>query len=598
LLPRSKHICRARALLFSSMDLPDSSPCVSIKQWEEAGTSLIAALKNYMNMCLNLGTLSLCESAEPKDLVSRIDSTLTTVHMTMSHHLNESTCTLARTRNRLASLPFRFPEEVLYVIFMNVVYDDHDVYASRLSTMKQDIWFLYRRLYSLIGVCSTWRNIIMNRGTLWSVVPIVSNSRAGEWRPFELSLKRAGGSILHLATISKLTDSPSASDLVAVLDEHGPRFRTINISMNDPEEIQNGISQLLRHNTPGLLSELSIQCTHTLNETPMLPPRHHYIVPRNSPEQASFVTLVHALVSFRINGVHVHWNSLTFSTKLVELRIEKVALGYDDTIIPFMRALASATCLRDLKIISVTTFRRLGAARHPVPSSPVTFPALQSLLIEDLHLNTLEHLLPMITPGPHHLTLFLSPDSLEINVLPGEHEEDETEDDEITDFDGLCRLLNHTSVDTLMLTGHVHDLWLGVSKLTELLKSIPTMKTLKMHCWTFGKSLCKGLARVDNTETLLETNPMPALQNLYLSTIDIHSPKTFRDMIASYPLRQVVIGGNIQIVRHDVAVGWRPIGENSAIVKWIRGNMPNLDLRLIDDEYRPPEFHSDEWKLW
>ncbi|KAG8739999.1 hypothetical protein FRC11_000446, partial [Ceratobasidium sp. 423] len=392
----------------------------SIKRWEQAGASLITALKDYMEMCLNLGTNSLREGAEPKDLVSRIDTTLTTVHTTMAHHLNESTSALARTRNKLASPPFRFPEEILSEIFMNVTYDGHDADASRLSTMGQDIWLIYRRLFA-------WRLLHLE-------------NYCDDWRD--------------------------------------------------------------------------------------------------------------ALVAFRINGAHVHWDGLTFSTKLVELRIEKVALGYDDTIVPLMRALASATGLRDLKIISVTIFRRLGASRNPALSSSVPFPALQSLLIEDLHLNTLEHLLPIITPGSHQLTLFLSPDSLEISVLPDEHEDDETEDSEITDFDGLCRLLEHTSVDTLMLTGHMDDVWLGISRLTKLLKSIPTTRTLKMHCWSFGKSLCKGLTQIPS-----EAVPMPALRNIHFSTIDIHNPKSFRDMIASYPLRQIVLGGNVRIARHE-GRGW------------------------------------------
>ncbi|CAE6474035.1 unnamed protein product, partial [Rhizoctonia solani] len=567
-------------------------PCATIKRWEEAGASLVAAVQDYLDLCVNLGTNTVRDGAEPKDLVSRIDSTLDAVHTRISRCIGESTSALARTRNKVASLVHKFPEEVLSEIFLNVIFDRNSSKGVELLSMKHGVWLVYRRLYNLMGVCSTWRDIAMARGAFWSIIPMVPSASPKSKVPFELSLQRAGGSALHLAADNSSTSS--LGNLTAVLSRYGLRFRTAIITMDDEKAIRLAISELLKYTHHGSLSELSIQFTQSLGVLDDLPEDFDYVFPRGSPEQASFSSMMQSLTAFRTYGTLFHWDTIAFSARLTEFRIEQVALGYDDAIIPVVRALSSASSLRDLKIISVTTFRNARQDRDSL--LPVTFPNLESLLLQDLYLNTLEYLLPMLAPGSYSLALFLSQNSIEISVSDDESiDESEVE---FFDFVGLCRVLGHTSVDTLMLSGHQGSAWVRGAKLRRLLGSMPTLKTLKIENWEFGPELSewKYLRPGQNTQASSNDDSFPALENLHLSSIRIRGSKGFHKVVTSHPLQRVTLGGTILVVRQDGTNRWRALKEGCPLVKWLRGKVP--DVRLVEADYRPPEFCSNLWKSW
>ncbi|CAE6442438.1 unnamed protein product [Rhizoctonia solani] len=558
------------------MSMPDRVPCTAVERWEAAGASLVTTIDAYMNLCLNLGTNPPVEDGGSEDLVSKIDYTLATIRTTIFRHLHKSSSTLARTRNRLASPFFRFPVEIMSKIFMSVVHD-HSIMETPL-TMEQEIRRTYCHIYTLLGICTAWRDIVMTRGAFWSVIPIITSQYNDKWQPSLLSLQRAGRSPLHLAVAVR--QPASSGELTTVLAKYGTRFRTINISVTNPAEIMAGIgSWLLQQNTPRSLSELSIRCASTHDQANRLPQSSDYIIPRYSTHQGSFAKLVGMLTTFRVSGAQLHWDVLTFSTQLVELQIGEVVLGHDDAVVSLVRALSSAICLRDLKVNSVSTFHTLGAARN----SRVTLPSLKSLFIKDLYLNTLQRFLSILTPGPYHLTIFLTRNSITINSF---------DDGKVVDFDGLCRALEHTPVHVLMINGLLEDERSTTWRLPKLLKTMSTLKTLKLHNWSFSGGLCKALTRIS------EGHPFPALQNLHLSAAEVRIKSNFRDLIASYPLRKVVLGGKYQVVRRDQTVGWKSFQEDSSIITWLRGNMPGIDLYLINDGHCPPEFRRDEWELW
>ncbi|KAG8689323.1 hypothetical protein FRC11_003152, partial [Ceratobasidium sp. 423] len=87
-----------------------------------------------------------------------------------------------------------------------------------------------------------------------------------------------------------------------------------------------------------------------------------------------------------------------------------------------LHALNSATELHDLKFISVITCSDQALAQNARVSTRISLPNLRSLLIEDLHFNTLDLLLPSITSRSHHLTLSLSWRSQLVNTLAGDEE--------------------------------------------------------------------------------------------------------------------------------------------------------------------------------
>ncbi|CAE6408627.1 unnamed protein product [Rhizoctonia solani] len=520
---------------------PLNSPsCGTIQQWEEAGASLVAAFKDYTDLCLGLGNSSLRGDAW-NDLVPRIDTTFGAVHTRISHYLDESTRALARTRNKFASPLFKLPQDVLLEIFLNVVFDRDDSDQFGRSSIEQDTWLIYHRLYDLIGVCSSWRDMIMANGTFWSVIPMVSSLPAEGERQSKLCLQRAGRSTLYLA--ANLGASMSSRNLAVVLAEHGSRFRTINISTHDVAAIRDAISKLLKYAQHGTLSELFLQlrAPHVWIHGP--PNESDYIDSHDHP----LSSLMQSLTAFRVCCVQFHWDTISFSSRLSELHIEQVTLGYDDKIAPFVQSLASATGLRDLKIISVSTLRRSGTASDSTPLTPVVFPALQSLFIKNLYFNTLEQLLPAVAPGSHRLTLFPTLSSLEVNSIVDGYS---TAGSGEIEYDGLRQLLEHTVVDTLMVTGGGSrgNEWLTRFELVGLLKSMPTLKTLKLEQWKFGSDLCKSLTRTNHSHAS-SSSLIPDLQALYLTSIEICDDKLFREMIVSHSLRQVVLGGFSQGVK-------------------------------------------------
>ncbi|CAE6408740.1 unnamed protein product [Rhizoctonia solani] len=565
----------------------NDSPHSPIEQWEKAGNTLVIAFKEYVGLCQGLAAEPLQEGANANDLISRIDSSLKGIHETISRQLNESKVALARARNKFASPLFRFPEEILSEIFMNFVYGNI-AEPFELLSMEQEVWIIYRRLYTLLGVCATWKDILMARGEFWSVIPIISGPSAAEWRPFDLSLKRAGGSRLHLAASIERADTPD--ELGEILAGYGPRFRAIDINVVRVGEFSNVMEELLQHSASWPLSELSIRCAYTFRELGV-PEEYRYIFPRNSPQQVAFASMVRNLVAFRICGAPVRWDNLVFSTQLVELRIQEVVLGYDDAILSFVQALSSAPNLRDLKIIAMTTFHNF-TAQAPAPPSPITLPGLRSLLIENFYLNTLEYLVQIIAPVSYDFTLFpnhkIFVDNIPSTVIVIGVDTEETRRARI------CKALNQIPVDTLVISGYFNPDWLETTDFLEFLMAMPTLKTLRMNDWYFDKDLCQGITRINNDRTPAEDDIFPALRNLYLSQIGIPDAECFQSMIASHPLQLVVLEGSFcsgQSTSHE------PWQENSRIVEWLRRNIPDLELRLVGASHAP-ELYSKHWRLW
>lgn len=82
-----------------------------------------------------------------------------------------------------------------------------------------------------------------------------------------------------------------------------------------------------------------------------------YLFDPNSPDVISFAKLVGTLSTFCISGTYIYWNTIIFSSRLVELCISHIALSEGEPIYQLLYALNSASELRDLKIISLSTRR-------------------------------------------------------------------------------------------------------------------------------------------------------------------------------------------------------------------------------------------------
>ncbi|CAE6474799.1 unnamed protein product [Rhizoctonia solani] len=574
------------------MSTPNQLPPTAIKKWQDAGASLIVASKDYLDLCLDLAHDSFSEAEKPTDIATRIDMAFDNI----SDQLLKIKSTLGRTRNRLVSPLHRLPEEVLSTIFMNVVFDLNHPGVPDSTLMEEDIHLIYRRLYRLLGVCSTWRDILVARGVFWSMIPMVISPSTKKQAPFELSMQRAGGAKLHLVAVA---ESPDISqDVVEILTKFGPRFRAITLSAGDQQVLIDSIDQLLQQGQVGTLTELSIRSIDAFNSPSWFPSGDSYILKVDDSRQTSFVRLLAALTTFHINGAHFYWPTISFSARLVELWIENITLGYDDAILPFLHALSSASQLRELKIITVDTFRRRDSISTPMDiSPPVIFPTLQSLFIRDIFCNTLRSLLRAIAPGSYHLTFFLRETSLQNNLYYRDFDGEEFEQPDfgLADVDELCGALKRAPINTLMLSESSDpDRRLKSTNLQALMGAMPSLKTLTMHGWSFDKDVWNSLTRPQTDQTDQQTHSFPALENLYLSEATILSDEGFQDMVVSHPLRRVVVGATAA-ANHSDDTQWEPLSEDSSAVMWLRNHVP--DFHLVGSRYCPPEFQPVRWRF-
>ncbi|KAG8758631.1 hypothetical protein FRC11_003320 [Ceratobasidium sp. 423] len=567
-----------------------SSPCAAVRRWEEAGAALASALKSYYDSCSYLETTYLKDSGSSQDLVTRIDSSLDSLHLTLDRQLAESRSTLARTRNRIAAPLYMFPDEVLSEIFLDVVYVptkmEQEVYPGLPIRMPEALKMIYQRLHSLIGVCSVWRNVAINCGALWSVIPMVDPGlKLGppQRMATNLSLQRAGDQ-LHLAAVLRTYISDVES-----MKMHAHRLRTINIKA----ESNMGIILLLvtlLHECDDLtsLSELSLcqkpreRSRNTRGHDTAVPQPYEYVF--NKDRDTSTLQLLSALFQtlsvIRIEGALFHWDQLAFSTRLVELRLHGVVLGYNIKMTDFLRAVSSARGLRDLRIISVVAFPDTVTTTSPPFFS---LPDLELLSLGDLDYNVLGVLFRSIAPGSHQLRLWLTLDSTAIRLQDGTQDAVEYED--------LYELLRPVKVDTVLLDGFWEDEpWISRTELRGLLSSMPQLKTLMMHAWEFHKEDWDVLIRPPREDPL----PFPNLTTLHLTGSRFHDVETIREVVKSYSLQNLFIGARIPTdLDYDNPLFHEVRGD---VVDWLKAAVPNVCLAA--SSFRPLEFSDLTWRLW
>ncbi|KAG8694885.1 hypothetical protein FRC11_001892, partial [Ceratobasidium sp. 423] len=274
--------------------------------------------------------------------------------------------------------------------------------------MEDDVRALYKRLYSLMGVCSLWRKVGMSRGIFWSLVPMIS--RTSGWfmqQPAEISLQRAQARGLHLmASIEARSGVPSF--FTDAMKQHADRFCTINLTADARRWLNVVLSSVLDRAAPECLKELSLCYDPPLFEVPHPPAgSHDYLTPYNPSKQHKMNTLFQTLRVLRVRNVHIHWQHVSL-TQLVELRIDSIMLGFNSDLYQFILSLTSAPQLRKLQITSVVTL--------PDPTdmdfAPLAFPNLQSLALEDLYWDAIWIVLASIIPGQHQVAVYATDKSL------------------------------------------------------------------------------------------------------------------------------------------------------------------------------------------
>ncbi|KAH7340088.1 hypothetical protein B0J17DRAFT_704632 [Rhizoctonia solani] len=558
--------------------------------WEKAGASLANAVDVYLDLCLSLEVNSLKEDMPLQHLVTRIDNAVEFLHTVLDRRIAQARSTLCRTRNRIVSPISCFPEELLMEIFAYVTFTGAVEPAA--IDMESRAISIYRSLHNLLGVCSTWRNIALNQGALWSTIPVLeSNLPLVCRRATDLSLQRAKNYDLHLA--ASLLYTPRILDY-RNLGENTSRFRTINITTTNHDNITHIMDAFLESGELARLSELSIRVKRDGG-------LRHQVIANNGdddgsdrailyadgqPNSDSFSKVLESLSVFRVSGINLYWGRIAFSSQLVTLHLQDLNLGFDLTMVDLLnRALSSAIRLRDLKLISIRsshsfTIRFSSAMLKSIPK--LSLPNLETLLLDDLCCNTLMILLGSVISRSHRLTLHLTKECLKFKKSRSQAEQASIID--------LCSALEHVSVYMLCISSDPEDApWLSDWEFETLLKSVATAKILKMNHWHLSEDCCRVLGGANSSLSLLE---------LHLSCAifwDMHMV-AFRGAVLDYSqsLRRVVLGG--RYCTDPEGKTWAAIREDGVIASWLIENVGSVSVTT--EWYKPPEFEQAKWRLW
>ncbi|CAE6387746.1 unnamed protein product [Rhizoctonia solani] len=461
------------------------------------------------------------------------------------------------------------PEEILADIFVRRVYRRCKGYAP--SFMIRRIGAIYRRVYTLISVCVTWRRIGLACPNLWLVVPIIDPQRIPRVPSNKLILQRAGSRNLHLA-IS--VNNPSFEELEN-LAGHWHRFSVINLWSESTTggEISQVLEKILECSPPGSISRMSLR----------KPDRNfasHLNVGTGS--DLPIAEFAGSLSALRTSGIPFHWGRITFSHRLVQLRIDQIVANNDSELRGFFTALSSACELKELKLIEILFDPRI--LDRTVPLEVVSLPKLEFLYVERGRFNVIDFILSHIARGTYHITLNLDPDIAYRHPYLGEQ----------ADLEAFYAFLRSVPVHKLILNGHGGSLWEFGTGLQRTLEATPGLKTLVLNYFILTPELLAGLQRSTASEVSMNRDTFPRLTRiefqvgLVMSLIELKP--NFKAIFESHRVQTMVLGVKFMLERMD--------GKHLAhdeLLKWMKRHVSHL--KIIGPPFWAPE-HRDPWQLW
>ncbi|CAE6395367.1 unnamed protein product [Rhizoctonia solani] len=544
----------------------------AIQQWEEAGVSLFNAPENYLKQCTCLGNESLVDGVPPTYLAARINAALGSLHTTLAQQLARSQSALCQTRNQMLVPLHSFPEEVLSEIFMHVAFDPLNQFRRHDSrSMRVCVIDVHRAIHNLLGVCTMWRNVAVNRGTLWSIVPLFDKFNIPQ--DYKLILNRA----LHLnngVELNLFADMRDDKTDLSILAGHVTQFRTVTSVNTPPHIIRNILAAFTDWHGPEplKLSQLSLYNEHHYSSLP----RDETCIFQTSSEQQSFNRLVQNLDLLQMKGISFQWETVAFSGRLTTFCLQDVTLGFDIKLAALLRALSSATQLRELKIIDVITFRDSAPLQTLVGCSKIWLPTLETFYIEGLYFNTLRLLLLSIRSRSHRLSLTLTHNFNELCCFIPPRLETVTSDE-------IGELLRLVSVHELDIRKKSYlEPALTAVELKKLVEALPLLETLHLHMTLLGGEHCMALERRLGPHR----STLPSLVHLRFSCVRIEDPQAFRHMVESHSgsLQRVSLAKpyphRVHAVDEELELHAR-----EEVIDWLAENVPEYTRTTDWDDY-------------
>ncbi|KAL5640509.1 hypothetical protein ACGC1H_007679 [Rhizoctonia solani] len=544
------------------------------QQWKDALANMSSATATYLNCCKALEAFSILELASAKDIDTMIDVGLGEMDTLITQPLSLARSSLARTRNKTVSKINSIPPEILLHIFSFFIYNSQSTQSVRSTTIG-----IYRRLHTLVAVCSIWRRNCISCGSLWSLIPIFYGFPDPETL-CNLS-HAAGNSKLHLVAELGESARPDLNNILGQLTEGGQCFATIYLVCRTQLATRSVLEFFLDNpsSTLGSLTELSIYSKQPIPsiDTDIHPGESHYIFSRQSAYQGSFSRLVKSLRSLRIRGTHFHLANTEY-LNLVELWLEQLDLGPIGTVRELVRSVSSASNLRIFRITTIITHQEHNNEEmlDIIPSFPYqrfSFPKLDRLHVEDVSFKVLKALLLSLKNGS---------DSYETILRLSECFGFVSQED-------LEPLLRGINISTLILTRKS----LCWNEINWLLECMPTLASLYIDGKTFNQTVLEGLVRPSGPDhnSVNHRPNLPVIRQLYITRARIDDLNGFRDFVASYPIDRMVLGARARKAHQ----GWDSCSEQSVTGRWLKEVLPGLEF--VDPDLKPARTES-VWQVW
>ncbi|CAE6459365.1 unnamed protein product [Rhizoctonia solani] len=540
-----------------------------------------------MGTCTNLRSSSLKGLAiKAEDLVPRIDRHIASLSSVVLSQTTQTQSVLSTTRNRMASRIDALPEEVLVEIFTQVIYNLADKkYHLQNWSMEQEVRSIYQRLYSLISVCSSWRDIVLRNKGFWSLVPMLDPQveKATDWLQYsgqlpddaiERSICRSSGTGLYVA----INASARAPTLLPSLTNLGSRIRALDIRIHGSHNIQGVMSNLATILVPGIISKLSI-AIGSRND-----PDYRFFDHR--PERRElYKQILGSLHSLRIRNMKINLYETSF-TKLVELRLENIQIG-DRSIKRLLGTISTASNLQYLHLASLRTVDPHDPIIQPQDTInddelSISLPNLKLVYLDGMSFHDLELIFGSIVPGNEEWVVSLASYCMNRVVLGMSSK---------VSVGQLALLLGGFNVNTLILYNYPHmGNWLDGPQLCQLLKAVPIIKTLKMDGWDFYQEQWEALARPQGLTA--GSNEFPCIHNLHIYGARIFHEHGIQAVVTSHNIQQLRLGGRLA---ERSSLQDREIVNDDDIVTWLRSNVADFQLMSLN-EHRPED--GNKRRLW
>ncbi|CUA78487.1 Chaoptin [Rhizoctonia solani] len=555
----------------------DSVPTM-MQQLVEINTSLANAASRLWDLSIAIEAHHTPTNTLYPGLYDCLNSSLRLLDHTLNEKLLPARLALAKAHSQSIGSIMSLPDEILSSIFVSAVYDPNDKkYPFPATDMHTHLCQIYRRVHSLLEVCTRWRNVGIACSRLWKIIPLsIAPDGSRRLLSTELSLQRARGDNLHLVAISPCP-LPYFSEKLA---GHWHRLSNLNIwsDHSSPTVIRDILNLLIQHGAPRSISKLSLIWSPWPWESsdPQSQSSLHAQLAQSEPQ---FSQLLHSLAVLRICKVRMNWARVNFSECLVELWISNIKLHGSSTITGFLDMLSSAHGVRDLAILSMDMTLQEGEI---FPSRMVSLSQLESLHLDSLSLNCLRVLLSAILPGAYYTTLGLREDTTYHNSTYDEFVQQ--------DF----ALLKARKIDRLIVSPTGSAPWDSTPGLRLLLESVPKATSLAIGFYRFHANLIKALTPTEPGNDAVSSNEtFPRLQTLEFFAFESRSPlshllEEFKTLVRGHAIRRLIIECNVSSAQDAD-------DEEDELVHWLKVNIP--EFYTCSCSYENPVGIS-EWRLW